>query len=507
VFESLSNALQRVFSKWGRDRLLDRENIHAGLEEIRKALLEADVHFEVARDLIAEVTRRAVGQEIVQSVQPAQQIVKIFSDVLTESMRGDAPKIPLHTAKPAVLMMVGLQGSGKTTTTAKLARRLKKQGRRPLLVAADTQRPAAIQQLQILGRDLDIPVHAEEGPGNAGRAPQICANGVARARKEGHDVVLLDTAGRLHIDAPLMEELAQIEKLAAPDATFLVCDAMAGQDAYTSARDFHGKLRLDAIILTKLDGDTRGGAAISVRQVTGRPIAYVGTGERPEDLDEFHADRMASRILGMGDVVSLVERAQEVIDEEKAEESARRLLEAQFTLEDFLDQLQALQKMGPLKSLMKMMPGQIGQAFEQAGVQEQELRRIEGTILSMTPEERRHPSLIDAGRRRRIARGAGTDVSVVNQLLRQHEQMRDMMKKFNQGGMMSKLGRLFGGGGDAMGAGGAGGLGGDAKKQQEMLAKLQRGAATAEKDPGRDAARRAQRKREKEARKKNRKRR
>ena len=504
MFESLSNALQRVFSKWGKDRLLSEENIRAGLEEIRRSLLEADVHFEVARDLIDEVTRRAVGQEVLKSVEPAQQIVKIFSDVLTEAMRGEAPKIPLHAARPAVVMMVGLQGSGKTTTTAKLARRLKKQGRRPLLVAADVQRPAAIEQLQVLGRGLDIPVHAEEGPANAGRAPQICANGVLRAKKEGHDVVLLDTAGRLHIDAPLMEELAQIERATAPDATFLVCDAMAGQDAYTSARDFQGKLRLDAVILTKLDGDTRGGAAISVKQVTGRPIAFVGTGERAEDLDEFHADRMASRILGMGDVVSLVEKAQEVIDEEKAEESARRLLESQFTLEDFLDQLQALQKMGPLKNLMKMMPGQIGQAFDQAGVQEQELRRIEGTILSMTPEERRHPSLIDAGRRRRIARGAGTDVSVVNQLLRQHEQMRDMMKKFNQGGMMSKLGRLFGGGGDAMGAGGPGG---DARKQQEMLAKMQRGAATVEKDPARDAARRAQRKREKEARKKNRKRR
>jgi signal recognition particle subunit SRP54 len=504
VFESLSNALQRVFSAWGKERLLTAENVRAGLEEIRAALLDADVHFEVARDLIAEVTQRAVGQEVIGSVQPAQQIVKIFSDVLTEAMRGEPPKLPALPKQPAVVMMVGLQGSGKTTTTAKLARRLQKQGRRPLLVAADTRRPAAIQQLQVLGKSLALPVHAEEGPGNAERAPEICAAAVARAAKEGHDVVLLDTAGRLHIDAPLMEELARIEKKTAPHATYLVCDAMAGQDAYTSARDFHGRLRLDAIILTKLDGDTRGGAAISVRKVTGRPIAYVGTGERLEDLDEFHADRMASRILGMGDVVSLVEKAQEVIDEEEAEESARRLLESQFTLEDFLKQLQAIQKMGPLKGLMKMMPGQIGQAFEQAGVHEKELRRVEAAILSMTPQERRQPGSIDASRRRRIARGAGTDVAVVNQILRQHEQMRDMMKKFNQGGMLGKLKGLFGGGDPAQ-AGAPGG--GDARRQQEMLAKMQRGSAVAERDPDREAARRAQRKREKEARKKNRKRR
>ena len=503
MFESLSNALQRVFSAWGKERLLTEENVRAGLEEIRKALLEADVHFEVARDLIAAVTQRAVGQEVIGSVQPAQQIVKIFSDVLTEAMGGEPPKLPALPNQPAVVMMVGLQGSGKTTTTAKLARRLQRQGRRPLLVAADTRRPAAIRQLQVLGETLSLPVHAEEGPGNAERAPEICAAAVARAKKEGHDVVLLDTAGRLHIDAPLMEELARIEKRTAPHATYLVCDAMAGQDAYTSARDFHGRLRLDAIILTKLDGDTRGGAAISVRKVTGKPIAFIGTGERLEDLDEFHADRMASRILGMGDVVSLVEKAQEVIDEEEAEESARRLLESQFTLEDFLKQLQAIQKMGPLKGLMKLMPGQIGQAFDQAGVQEKELRRVEAAILSMTPEERQRPGVIDASRRRRIARGAGTDVAVVNQILRQHEQMRDMMKKFNQGGMLGKLKGLFGGGDAAAAAAG----GGDLRRQQEMLAKMQRGSAVAEKDPDRDAARRAQRKREKEARKKNRKRR
>jgi signal recognition particle subunit SRP54 len=505
LFESLSSALQRVFSKWGKDRTLTEENVRAGLDEIRRALLEADVHHDVARSLVDEVTKRAVGQEVVKSVAPAQQIVKLFNDVLTEAMAGEPPKVPLLSSGPAVLMMVGLQGSGKTTTTAKLARKLQRQGRRPLLVAADTRRPAAIEQLRVLGNTLGVPVHAEEGPGNESRAPQICADGVALARKQGNDVVLLDTAGRLHVDAPLMQELADVARLTSPHATFLVCDAMAGQDAYTSAREFHGKLRLDAVILTKLDGDTRGGSAISIRQVTGKPIAFVGTGERLEDLEEFHADRMASRILGMGDVVSLVEKAQEVVDEEEAAEQAERLLKAQFTLDDFLNQLRAIKKMGPLKSIMKMMPGQIGQAFEQAGVHEKELSHVEAAILSMTPHERRRPDAIDASRRRRIARGSGVDVNVVNQVIRQHEQMRDMMKRFNSGGMFSKLGKLFGGGGGDL-AGAPPGMPTDARAQQRMMEKMSRGTATAVKDPDEEARRRAARKREKEARKKNRRR-
>jgi len=509
LFESLSNALQRVFSSWGRERTLTEADVRSGLDEIRMALLEADVHHDVARALTERVLEQAVGRKVIESVRPADQIVKIFSDVLTAAMAGEAPRIPLLPGEPAVVMMVGLQGSGKTTTTAKLARRLKRQGRRPLLVAADTRRPAAVEQLQVLGRSLDLPVHAAATGGarpapEPAQAPQICADAVARARREGHDVVLLDTAGRLHIDAALMEELAEVARRARPHATFLVCDAMAGQDAWTSARDFHGRLALDAVILTKLDGDTRGGAAISVREVTGKPIAFVGTGERVEDLDEFHADRMASRILGMGDVVSLVEKAQEVIDQDEAEEAAERLLKAQFTLDDFLGQLRALRKMGPLKGLMKMMPGQLGQALEQAGGQEKQLTQVEAAILSMTPEERRRPELIDAGRRRRIARGSGNDVGAVNQLLRQHEQMRDMMKRFQSGGVMSKLGRLFGGGDPAAGLPGGGR---DAGSQQEMLAKLQRGTATAEKDPDEEARRRAARKREKEARKRNRRRR
>ncbi len=506
MFESLSQALQRVFSRWGKERVLNEENVRAGLEEIRRALLEADVHHDVAGGLIDEVTKRAVGQEVVSGVRPADQIVKLFSDSLIELMAGDPPRIPTLPGAPAVVMMVGLQGSGKTTTAAKLARRLQRQGRRPLLVAGDTRRPAAVEQLQVLGRTLGLPVHAEpsaEQDDSGVRAPRICAEGVARARRDGNDVVVLDTAGRLHIDAPLMDELARVVELTHPHVTYLVCDAMAGQDAYTSARDFHGPLQLDAVILTKLDGDARGGAAISVRKVTGRPIAFVGTGERLEDLDEFHADRMASRVLGMGDVVSFVEKAQEVVDQDEAEEAAERLLKAQFTLDDFLSQLRTIKKMGPLKGLMKMMPGQLGQALEQAGAHEKELGRVEAAILAMTPEERRRPELIDAGRRRRIARGSGNEVGVVNQLLRQHDQMREMMKKVNSGGLMSKLGRLFGGGGP--GSELPGGRG--ARAQQELLAKLDRGAATAEKDPEGEERRRAARRREKEARKKNRRRR
>jgi signal recognition particle subunit SRP54 len=502
VFESLSHALQRVFSRWGKDRFLSQENVRSGLEEIRTALLEADVHHEVARRLTQSVLERAVGQEVIGGVRPADQIVKTFSDVLTEAMAGEAPRIPLLPGEPAVVMMVGLQGSGKTTTAAKLARRLKKQGRRPLLVAADTRRPAAIEQLCVLGRTLEIPVHSEEGREAAGEAPRICERAVARARAEGHDVVVLDTAGRLHIDQPLMEELSEIERRTRPNTTFLVCDSMAGQDAWTSAREFHGRLRLDAVILTKLDGDTRGGAAISVKEVTGRPIAFVGTGEHLEDLEEFHADRMASRILGMGDVVSLVEKAQEAIDREEAEEAAERLLKAQFTFDDFLNQLRALKRMGPLKGLMKMLPGPMGQVFEQAGGQERQLARVEAAILSMTPEERRRPELLDAGRRRRIARGSGNELATVNRLLRQHEQMRDMMKRFQSGGLRSKLGKLFGGGADA--ASGLPGAGG-ARAQQEALARLAR--APVPSSAAEEERRRAARKREKEARKRNRKRR
>ena len=436
MFESLSQSIQSVFTRWGRDRSLTEANIRDGLEEIRTALLDADVHFQVARDLVAEVTERAVGTAVLESVRPAEQIVKIFSDVLTDAMHGEAPSIPLRDGAPAVVMMVGLQGSGKTTTTGKLGRRLLRQGRRPLLVAADVRRPAAIRQLQVLGERLDIPVHAEP----EATPPVLCANALERARREGHDVILLDTAGRLHIDAELMQELEDIAERTAPDLRYLVCDAMAGQDAYTSAAEFHGRLELDALILTKLDGDTRGGAAISVQRVTGKPVAFIGVGEGLDDLDAFHADRMASRILGMGDVVSLVERAQEVVDEEEAERAAERLLEARFTFDDFLGQLRMLRRLGPLAKVLKMLPGGMGQMLQDGGVGEKHLGRIEAIILSMTPQERRRPDVLDASRRRRIARGSGSEVADINQLLRQFRGMRDMMKKMGGGGAKGLLG-------------------------------------------------------------------
>lgn len=498
LFESLTQALQTVFSRWGKDRQLTAANIQQGLEEIRTALLDADVHYQVARDLVARVTERAVGQEVIQSVRPAEQIIKLFQDVLTEAMQGEPPRVPPAGERPVVVMMVGLQGSGKTTTSAKLAQRLRKQGRRPLLVAADVRRPAAVHQLQVLGQRLGIPVHAEE----ALAPPLICERGVEAARRNGQDVVILDTAGRLHIDQALMQELVEVAQRCPPDVVYLVCDAMAGQDAYGSAREFQGRLRLDALILTKLDGDTRGGAAISVKSVTGKPIAFLGTGETLEDLDEFHADRMASRILGMGDVVSLVEKAQAAMDEDEAEEAAERLLKAQFTFHDFLGQLKAIRRMGPLSHILKLLPGGLGQAFGQSGVDEGELKKVEAVILSMTEDERNHPDRIDASRKRRIARGSGTEVALVNQLLRQFVHLRGMMKAFSGGGMLS---RLTGRGAPAMPGGpgtpSASGLTGS-RERLEALERLQRPAAAA---IDREALRK-ERKRQKQARKRNRRR-
>ncbi len=496
MFESLTASLQKVFSRWGRDRQLTPANIRSGLEEIRNALLEADVHFQVTRELVEEVTRRAVGSTALESVRPADQVIKIFSDVLTESMKGEAPRLTALDGKPAVVMMVGLQGSGKTTTSAKLALRCQRSGRRPLLVAADVRRPAAIEQLRVLGQKLSIEVHSEPDV-----APQeICAGAVERARRSGHDVVILDTAGRLHIDEPLMEELEVIAERVRPDVTYLVCDAMAGQDAYTSAREFHGRLRLDALILTKLDGDTRGGSAISVRRVTGKPVAFLGTGERLEDLDEFHAERMASRILGMGDVVTLVEKAQQAFEEKEAEEAAQKLLRAEFNFQDFLQQMRALRRMGPLSGLLKLLPGGLGQAFEQAGSHEDELGRVEAAVLSMTEEERLEPDRIDASRKRRIAKGSGNDLSAVNQLLRRFEQMRQMMKQLGGSGMLGGLGRMMGGG-----LGGLSGSQDPGRVSTADLASLQRRNAPAA-AIDRDALRR-ERKRQKEARRKNRRRR
>lgn len=441
LFETISQSLQSVFSRFGGGRLSE-SNIKDGLREIRQALLEADVNFTVAKELIQEVTERAVGEQLVESVRPGQQIVKIFQDVLTEAMDGGGA-LSLPPSGQSVIMLCGLQGSGKTTTAGKLALLLKKKGRQPLLVAADLQRPAAIEQLQVLGDKIGVPVYRAQGV----TAPELCANSLAFAKANGRDIVILDTAGRLHIDEILMEELAAVKERARPEHILFVCDAMTGQDAVNSATSFHQRLGLGGVILTKLDGDTRGGAAISIKKVTGAPIRYLGVGEKLENLEEFHADRLASRILGMGDVVSLVERAQEVIEEKDAEQAVEKLLRDEFTLEDFLFQLQSMKKLGPLKDVLGMLPG-MGSKVKDLPINDKALDHIEAIIHSMTMEERLRPTVLNGGRRRRIARGSGTSVEEVNQLMKQFDGMRTMMKQMRGSGMFGRMaGRMMPGGG------------------------------------------------------------
>jgi len=434
MFESISGSLQKVFQKFSGRRRISEENIKDGLREIRTALLEADVNFRVAKDLIKRVSKKAVGEEVISSVTPGQMIVKIFQDELTEMMGPEGEGISFASSPPTVIMLAGLQGSGKTTTCAKLAALMRKKGRNPLLVAADVQRPAAVEQLKILGKQLDIPVYHEEGLA----PPLICANALSFARTKGRDVVILDTAGRLHIDQALMQEVSQIAKATKPHEVILVCDSMTGQDAVNSASEFNDRLALTGVILTKLDGDTRGGAAISIKSVTGKPIKFIGVGEKIDQFEAFHPDRMASRILGMGDVVSLVEQASEVMDQEKAEEQTKRLLKAEFTFEDFLYQLQGLRKMGPLKGLLERLPGGMGGELLQGGVDEKGLGKVEAIIRSMTLEERLKPDLFNVSRKRRVARGAGVELPDVNDLLKQFHQMQQMMKKMGSG----MLGRM-----------------------------------------------------------------
>ncbi len=438
MFESISESLQSVFAKLGRGGRLTESNIQDGLREIRQALLEADVNFKVAKELIAAVTERAVGEKVIESVQPGQQIVKIFHDVLSAMMEGGGP-IELEANPPTIIMLCGLQGSGKTTTAGKLAHLLRRKGRNPMLVAADLQRPAAVDQLAVLGERVGVPVFREERR----TPPEVCANSIPWAKQNGRDIVILDTAGRLHIDDVLMDELAAVKARTNPHQVLLVCDAMTGQDAVNSAKTFHERLGLDGVILTKLDGDTRGGAAISIKNVTGAPIRYIGVGEKLENLEPFHADRLASRILGMGDVVSLVERAQEVIDQKDAEEQVAKLLKDEFTFEDFLYQLRAMKKLGPLKDVLGMMPG-VGAQLKDTPIHEKALDHVEAVICSMTAEERLRPSVLNGTRRKRIARGSGTSVEQVNQLVKQFNSMRDMMKQLRSGGLLGRLaGRMM----------------------------------------------------------------
>ena len=445
MFESLSQRLQSAFSRLTRRGTLTESDVDEALREIRTALLAADVHLSVVKKLTADIRERTVGEKVIAQVRPDQQVVKIVYDELVRLMGGDpaAPSgpgdgtIPIRWAAsgPTVVLMAGLQGSGKTTTCAKLARHLQSKGRNPLLVAADMQRPAAVEQLKVLGESLGIPVHWE----TSGRPPKICERAIARAAQDGRDVVILDTAGRLHVDRELMAEVRDVAERTHPHEVLLVLDAMTGQDAVNSAKAFDESLPLTGVVLTKLDGDTRGGAALSVRAVTGKPIRFVGTGEKTDALEPFHADRMASRVLGMGDVVSLVERAQDAMKQEEVEAAAEKLFTGSYTLDDMLQQFAQVERMGPLKDWLGMIPG-VSTALEGQDVDEKALGRAKAILTSMTPTERRKPDDIDASRRRRIARGSGTSVDDVNKLLKSFKQMRTMMKQLRgEGGLMGKL--------------------------------------------------------------------
>jgi signal recognition particle subunit SRP54 len=442
VFESLGNRLQATFDGLRRRGKLTEADVDAAMREVRLALLEADVNYKVVKNFVARVRERAVGHEVMQSLTPGQQVVKIVRDELINTL-GEPGRLNLGMQSPAVIMLVGLQGSGKTTTAAKLSIRLRKEGRRPLLVAADVYRPAAIDQLETLGRQIEIPVYQE---GTKADPVVVSTHAVARASETGATVVILDTAGRLNIDEMKMDELRTIKSAVNPIETILVADAMTGQEAVRVASDFNEAVELTGLIMTKIDGDARGGAAISMREVTGVPLKFLATGEKLTDLELFHPDRMADRILGMGDVLTLIEKAQTEMDQEEAEEAGRRLLSGKFDLEDFLGQMQQLKKMGPMGQLLDMIPG-VGKIAGDVDLSsaEGELKRIEAIIRSMTPGERHNPKIIKANRKRRIAAGSGTQVQDVNALLRQFKQMQRMMKQLGRGGRKRNLASLFGG--------------------------------------------------------------
>jgi signal recognition particle subunit SRP54 len=437
MLDSLSTRLQTIFDKLGGRGRLSEDNIQEALREVRVALLEADVNFKVVRGFIDRVKEKAVGQDVLTSLTPAQQVVKVVHTELVELLGGSGHRLATAPHPPTVIMLMGLQGSGKTTTAAKLARLYTKQGQHPLLAAADTQRPAAMDQLRTLGAQLSVPVI-----GTPGQTPlQICRAARDEAASRGLTPLILDTAGRLHIDEALLGELQAIKREVAPHHVLLVVDAMTGQDAVTVADKFNQAVGIDAVVLTKMDGDSRGGAALSVRHVTGRPIAFVGVGEKTDALEPFHPDRLASRILGMGDVLSLVEKAQAAVDQTKAEELAKKLREDTFSLEDFRDQLKQLRQMGPLDQILGMLPfGKMlkGAPKELEG-ESADLDRFDAIIGSMTPGERHNPEIINGSRRQRIARGSGTQVQDVNRLLKQYAQLRRVMKQFK--GMEGKLPR------------------------------------------------------------------
>jgi len=444
VFESLGSRLQSVFDNLQRRGKLTEEDVDVAMREVRLALLEADVNFKVVKSFVARVRERAVGQEVMRSLTPGQQVVKIVHDELITTL-GEPGRLNLGMQSPAVIMLVGLQGAGKTTMAAKLALHLRKQGRRPLLVACDVYRPAAIDQLQTLGRQLDIPVYAE---GTQANPVNIARNGVREGSNGGATVVILDTAGRLNIDEMKMDEIRGIKTAVNPIETLLVADAMTGQEAVRVATDFNNAVELSGLIMTKIDGDARGGAAISMREVTGVPIKFLGTGEKVSAIEVFYPDRLANRILGMGDVMTLIEKAQSEMDQEEAQKAGARMMEGKFDLDDFLNQMQQIKRLGPIGQLMEMIPG-MGKMAKDVDMSqaEQDLKRIEAIIRSMTLQERRNPKIIKASRKRRIATGSGTTVQDVNILLKQFREMQNMMKQLRSGrgrrGLMNMLGGGF----------------------------------------------------------------
>lgn len=442
AFESLSDKLESAFGRLRSKGSLNESDVKEAMREVRLALLEADVNYKVAKDFTQRVTERAIGSQVMESLTPAQMVIKIVNEELTDLMGGTQSRLAYASHPPTIVMMCGLQGSGKTTHCAKIALKLKKENHRPLLVACDVYRPAAVKQLQVVGEQVGVPVF-EQGQGDP---VEISKQAVALAKDQGYDYVIIDTAGRLHIDRELMEELQNVKAAVHPHEILLVVDAMTGQDAVTVASTFDEALGIDGMVLTKMDGDTRGGAALSARAVTGKPIKFVGMGEKLDELDYFYPDRMASRILGMGDVLSLIEKAETALDEKKAAELEAKIRKNKFDLNDLLEQMQQVKKMGSMKDILSMLPG-VGSKLKNVDVDDGQLDRIQAIIFSMTPKERSNPDIINPSRKRRIAAGCGMQVEDVNRLLSQYRQMQKMMKQFNSKGMRKKLARMnFGGG-------------------------------------------------------------
>ena len=442
AFDSLSDKLQNIFKKLRGKGRLNEDDVKAAMKEHKMALLEADVNFKVVKQFVNSVTERAIGQDVMQSLTPGQMVIKIVNEEMVSLMGSETTEIAFRKdGKPTVIMMVGLQGAGKTTTTAKIAGKLKEKGKRPLLVACDVYRPAAIKQLQINGEKQEVPVF-DMGENN--KPVDIAKAAIAHAEKNGNKVVIIDTAGRLHVDEDMMNELKDIKEAVDVFQTLLVVDAMTGQDAVNVASTFNDLIGIDGVILTKLDGDTRGGAALSIKAVTGKPILYVGMGEKLSDLEQFYPDRMASRILGMGDVLTLIEKAQANIDEEKAKEMERKLKKSEFDFNDYLESFKQVKKLGGLGGVMSMMPGMGNMKGAMDNVDEKQIDRIEAIILSMTPAERSNPKILNPSRKNRIAKGAGVDIAEVNRLVKQQEQMKKMMKQLPgmMGGKFGKRGKF-----------------------------------------------------------------